>query len=100
MKIRNTGTNPVIFNGGIALCNRTIEVDEKVGHALLSYPFIKEVEEVKIEEVRTLGEVDNSKKNDELEQLKAEAKELNIKGYALMKADTLKVKIEEVKKGQ
>lgn len=94
MKIRNTGTNPVIFNGGVAVCNRTVEVDEKIGRALIqSYDFIIEV----IEEAK---KVQNPEVDNELEQLKAEAKELNIKGYALMKADTLKVKIEEAKKVQ
>lgn len=52
MKIRNEGSNQIVFNGGVALCNRTIEVDDKIGKALVqSYSFIREIEDSKPVEV-------------------------------------------------
>lgn len=101
MKIRNTGTNPIIFNGGVAIPNRTVTVDDVIGKSLAqAYNFIEVIEETQKAEVLTSGYVDNSHKEDEVEQLRAKAKELNIKGYALMKAETLRVKLEETQKAE
>lgn len=91
MKIRNTGTNPITFNGGVAIPNRTVLVDDAIGEALIkNYSFI-----IKIEEAEKEVKAPESKNSDNLRE---KAKELGIKGYALMKEETLKEKIEEAEK--
>lgn len=96
MKIRNEGTNPIIFNGGVAPCKRTIEVDDKIGEALVkAYSFIINISA----EAKTGAEAPSSKGSDnELSKLYEEAKSLNIKSYWLIKdAAKLREKIDAAK---
>lgn len=105
MRIRNKGLCKIYFNGGVLEPGKIVKFKggmEKLGAILLAgYPnHLEDLDNVVAEEVVVDDEVDSSEFDEKLEQLKVEAKNLNIKGYALMKADTLKVKIEEAKKGQ
>ena len=53
--------------------------------------------EIKRDDLSKTKEANTTEDVEELTDLKKEAKELKIKGFALMKYDTLKAKVEELK---